>query len=382
MPIVIENGSSTRDFEDDGVEVEGDEAEVEGDEVEVEGDEAEVERDGAEIEGDGAEIEDDGAEIEDDGAEIEDDGTEIEGDKLREKGDESNLHQLNELCSTLFGSHYLCHSGHSGSHYFRHSGCALGRNPLVSHFSTLLTRIKKNNSWQQMFLGPLDQESIFVHQIQKKCRLVKIYARADNWYCDNIQSFHDYYSQRPSQLKNTIRRKEKKLTKAHDHHVEIISEAKGFEHYFSDYQRIYQLSWKGEETSFEFIKQVCLQAAAENKLRMGLLFIDGVAVAAQIWFVQQGTASIFKLAYDPQYQKYSVGSILSMALSQYVIDIDKVHTIEFGMGSEPYKKDWMDKCKKRVTLQVFNHKTMIGNLLAFRYIVLSKIKGWILAEKC
>jgi len=49
-----------------------------------------------------------------------------------------------------------------------------------------------------------------------------------------------------------------------------------------------------------------LAALAENKLRLGLLFVDEEPAAAQLWFLQvteshnehpQKTASIFKLAY-------------------------------------------------------------------------------------
>ncbi len=240
------------------------------------------------------------------------------------------------------------------------------------YFAILLKHISVNNSWQQMLLGPLEKDlSSFILSYFK---FAKIYNQADNWYCDNIQSFRLYYSQRPSQLKNTIKRKEKKLTKEHSYHVEIVDKKDVFDNYFSDYKRIYQLSWKDEEASFEFIKQVCLKAAEENKLRMGILFVNNQAVAVQLWFLHKGTASIFKLAYDPVFKAYSVGSILSMALTKHVIEQDKVCCIEFGMGSEPYKKDWMDKKRQRMTLQVFNERSFFGALLAVRYIIVVKIK--------
>lgn len=240
------------------------------------------------------------------------------------------------------------------------------------YFSILLTHIKENNSWQQMLIGPMGNKHS--QKILVGFKYSKIYSYADNWFVENIHSFNEYYNQRSSQLKNTLKRKEKKLVNSHDYHIKIITETEEFEHYFSNYQRIYQLSWKREEYSFAFIKKVCLLAAVENKLRMGVLFIDGQAVAVQLWFLQQGTASIFKLAYDPNYQQYSVGSILSMALSKHVIEQDAVTCIEFGMGSEPYKKDWMDKKRQRVTQQVFNERSFFGILLAVRYILLAKIK--------
>jgi len=246
------------------------------------------------------------------------------------------------------------------------------------YFNILFSHVCKKHSWYGMQLGAFNEQRSTYNEIVEQCKYVKTFSKTDNWYEDNIRSFEQYYDGRSSRLKNTVKRKTKQLAKKYDYQIKIISCEKRFGLFFPQYKAIYQKSWKGEEFSYDFIEKVCLKAIDENKLRFGLLFIDDIAVAAQIWFLQQGTASIFKLAYDPQYKQYSVGSILSMALSQQVIDIDKIHTIEFGMGSESYKKDWMSKCKKRATLQIFNHKTILGNILAFRYIALSKIKSWFL----
>jgi len=237
---------------------------------------------------------------------------------------------------------------------------------------TLLTYIKKNNAWQQMLLGPLADD--LSQLVSSHFSYAKTYAQADNWYHDNIADFNSYYQQRPSKLKNTIKRKQKKLTKASNYHTHIVSTEVEFLQFFPAYQAIYQASWKGDEYSFAFIKQVCLQAIQYNKLRMGLLFIEDKPVAMQLWFVQCQTASIFKLAYDPQYQQYSVGSILSMALSEHVIEQDEVSCIEFGMGGEAYKQDWMNEKRQRVTLQVFNERSLLGTLLAVRYMLPAKIK--------
>lgn len=248
------------------------------------------------------------------------------------------------------------------------------------HLEILFREVCAHNPWDKLTLGPLEFINYSALEKGKYNKYSKIYSETDNWYEDDIQSFQQYYDERPSRLKNTIKRREKQLIKKHKHHIKIVTCKKEFDLFFPCYKAIYEKSWKGEEYSYDFIELVCLQAINENRLRFGLIIVDNVAVAAQIWFLQRGTASIFKLAYDPLYQKFSVGSILSMALSQHVIDVDKIHTIEFGMGNEPYKKDWMSKCNKRITLQIFNHKTMIGNFLAFRYIALSKIKGWMLAK--
>ena len=243
----------------------------------------------------------------------------------------------------------------------------------------LLASINHENYWHQMLLGPIDEKTELASSIEQTFNYQRVYSQSINFFENNIANFEHYYADRPSQLRNTIRRREKKLAQAHQYHIEIIASKELFDKYFVDYQTIYQQSWKGEEYSFEFIEQVCLTAISKNQLRMGMLFVDNQPAAVQLWFIQAQIASIFKLAYSPQYQEFSVGSILSMALSKHVIEQDRVTAIEFGMGNERYKKDWMSKQRQRIVYQVFNHRTLRGNLAAIKYLLLVKIKRRLMA---
>jgi hypothetical protein len=208
------------------------------------------------------------------------------------------------------------------------------------------------------------------------------FSKTDNIYQENIYDYQAYYQQRPSQLRNTIKRREKKLKKAHNYRIEIITELADFSAAFNAYKLIYQQSWKNDEFSYNFIEQVCKSALAENKLRFGLLWVNEEPAAAQLWFLQSTnvddntsmkTASIFKLAYSPKYQEFSIGSLLSLALSEQVITKDKVTSIEFGMGSERYKHDWLTSKRTRQVLQVFNHQTIYGKLAIVRQLFLARL---------
>ena len=258
--------------------------------------------------------------------------------------------------------------------------------PCKGAMHQLLSNIDKHYQWLSMQLGDFD-EGIVEQAVLEYFPYQRLFSKTDNIYQTNIIDYSSYYHQRPSQLRNTIKRREKKLTKAHQYRIEIITNVEEFDLAFSAYKTIYQQSWKGDEYSFEFIKKVCLAALAENKLRFGLLFVGDEPAAAQLWFLQtaddsteqknngllQTTASIFKLAYTPKYQQYSVGSILSLALSEYVISRDKATIIEFGMGSEPYKKDWLTGKRTRRSYQVFNPTSIYGKLAIIRYIVIPRL---------
>lgn len=251
----------------------------------------------------------------------------------------------------------------------------------------LFVNIDKQYQWHSMQLGDFN-DGVVEQALLDYFPYQRLFSKTDNVYQTDIIDYSSYYQQRPSQLRNTIKRREKKLIKAHQYRTEIITNVEAFDLAFSAYKTIYQQSWKGDEYSFDFIEKVCLAALIENKLRFGLLFVDDEPAAAQLWFLQtadddsaeqknsellQTTASIFKLAYSPKYQQYSVGSILSLALSEHVISKDKATIIEFGMGSESYKKDWLTDKRTRRSYQVFNPKSIYGKLAIIRYIALPRL---------
>ena len=84
--------------------------------------------------------------------------------------------------------------------------------------------------------------------------------------------------------------------------------------------------------------------------RLAILYVEEQPIAAQIWFVHQGKASIFRLSYAREWRPYSPGTILTAYLMEYVIDTDKVTEIDFLTGNDAYKQDWMSERRERFVL--------------------------------
>lgn len=230
-------------------------------------------------------------------------------------------------------------------------------------FTDLIQAIKENTGCDKIRLGPLTQGDSWHRKVTVLPSLNTIFAQSDNWYTKQLVSIEEYLRARPSQLKNTIKRRIKKLDRENDWNIEYATDVESFQALFQDYKDIYQNSWKGNEYSYAFIESVCLSALTRNQLRLAVLYIDGKPAAAQIWFVVNKRASIFKLAYDPCYQSLSVGSILTMDLFTTVIEQDAVVEVEYGTGNEPYKKDWVDQLRQRVIIDIYNEHTLRGKLL-------------------
>jgi CelD/BcsL family acetyltransferase involved in cellulose biosynthesis len=195
--------------------------------------------------------------------------------------------------------------------------------------------------------------------------LASTYAQFDNWfYPTNGITAGEYFKSRPSQVRNTITRKLKKVQKEHKIDFHLYASGDDLAIGLKDYEKIYAQSWKEPEAYPEFIPQLLRRAAVDGCLRLGVLRVDGEPAAAQIWLLTGGRATIYKLAYDEKFAPLSVGSLLTKMMFDYVLDNEKVSEVDYGVGSEPYKLDWMSDCRHIVGLICFNRFSARGLLAA------------------
>ena len=198
--------------------------------------------------------------------------------------------------------------------------------------------------------------------------LINRYFQFENWYCDTDGTdFDTYYRQRPSQLRNTIKRKEKKVRREHDISIEIHENVT--DRLISHWNAIYANSWKEKERFPRFMSGFMRTCAALGILRLGVLYFDGAPAAAQVWITSGRRSIIYKLAYDETYAKWSVGSILTRDMMRRALDRDGVAEIDYGVGSEAYKQDWMTGCRHVVGIEGFNLKSPPGLCLAGKWLL-------------
>lgn len=192
----------------------------------------------------------------------------------------------------------------------------------------------------------------------------------ENHYLNlNGRSFDAYWEGRCGRLKNTVKRKSKKGV------VSIRIDQQFTDAAWADYELVYAKSWKPHEGSPEFLKNIAHQEATAGTLRLGFAYIDGQPVAAQFWTVENGIALVHKLAHDERYLSASPGTLLSAAMFQHVIDLDKVTQIDFGTGRDAYKRQWMEEVRPRYRIDLLwpNH---IANLPIIARRRLRQIRDW------
>jgi len=220
-------------------------------------------------------------------------------------------------------------------------------------------------NWDTLTLRAMAKQDVFnLLAILKKSALpcIPFFCFA-NWYLEvNQRSFNQYFSGLSSRVKNTVTRKTKQFNRLDGARVEIFQKGEELEEGIKAFEAVYALSWKEEETFPGFISGLMRMAAKQGALRLGVAYINDVAVAAQLWIVADNTAYIYKLAYDEKYKKLSIGSILTATLMRYVIDVDKVTCVDYLSGDDDYKKEWMSHRRERWGIMIFNWKSWRGFL--------------------
>lgn len=228
-------------------------------------------------------------------------------------------------------------------------------------------------STTRLILAPLAVDGTLytsvLRALQKGGWLADSFFCFGNWYTrDDLSSFTTYFGRRPAALRNTIVRARRKLERRNDFELRIHTEADTeLERAISDFETVYKKRWQRCEPYPAFIPGLCRIAAARGWLRLGVMHLDNLPVAAQLWLVAGGKAHIVKLPYDPAYGNLSVGSVLTAHLMQQVIDEDRVEEIDYLIGDDAYKRNWTPSRRERRGIVAFNPFSTRGLARAFHH---------------
>lgn len=182
-----------------------------------------------------------------------------------------------------------------------------------------------------------------------------------NWYLTGIRTWKDYLLSREGQLRSNIKRMSTKFAAAGGT-LELILGGHALERGLAAYEQVYAKSWKQPEPYPAFVPGLIRTCAERGWLRLGVAWLDGTPIAAQVWMVIDGKASIYKLAYDEAYKVHGAGTVLTAMLMEHVIEKDAVDEVDYLTGDDPYKKAWMSGRRERWGIIAYNPKTLGGIL--------------------
>ncbi len=196
---------------------------------------------------------------------------------------------------------------------------------------------------------------------------VHAYFQYGNWREPlNGRSFEAYLRDRGSSIRRTLPKKARRLDRSERARFRLVSNDDDLDTAIADYLKVYAASWKGEETHPDFIPTLIGEAARAGILRLGLLYVDGEPAATQLAFLSGDGIAMYKAAYDERFAADAAGGIVVLKVLEHVIDVDGVAEIDFGIGDEPYKQEWMSERQERWGILALNRRSARGRLIALR----------------
>lgn len=228
--------------------------------------------------------------------------------------------------------------------------------------------------WDAVHLKALDPDAAMTAALERSLGeaglIVQSYEGFGNWFEPTAGiSFQDYLARRPPALVNTVRRKERKLSRVDGLRFSVHAGPAEAGEGAAAYARVYANSWKQPEPYPRFMPALIEAAAGMGALRLGVVRIADEPVAAQVWITWQGKATIFKLAHDRRFDHLSVGSVLTMWMMRHALNEDRVAEVDFGVGDDPYKRTWLSQRRQRRGLLALNARTPRGGLGVLRHVV-------------
>ncbi len=162
-----------------------------------------------------------------------------------------------------------------------------------------------------------------------------------------------YLSQRRGKFRSELRRRERVLRR--DHEVTMrLATAETLEDDLGELFRLHELRWNGRsslsgQAARETLGEFAVLAQQRGWLRLGVLEVDGKAVAASLgWRVGDGFAG-YQGGFDPKWRNRSVGIVLVAFMIRSAIE-EGVAEFDFLLGGENYKRGFTSSERASTTL--------------------------------
>lgn len=182
-----------------------------------------------------------------------------------------------------------------------------------------------------------------------------------NWHVRVAgMDWQTYLDGRPGLLRSAIVRPTRKLVERLGATYRVIAGGDGLEDAIAAYEAVYARSWKEKEPFPDFVASHMRACAADATLRLGVMYLDGVPIAAQFWLLHGSWACVAKLAHDDAHRGLGAGTVLSALIVRHLLEVDRVTELDFGRGDDEYKKLWMPERRQRIGVLLANPRHLAG----------------------
>ena len=175
------------------------------------------------------------------------------------------------------------------------------------------------------------------------------FAHFGNWHQPSAGlDWRGYLAGRPGALRETVRRRLRDAERDASLTIEVLETPDAVEVGIGEYEAVYGRSWKEPEPYPRFNAELMRQTSHAGLLRLAVLRREGQAIAVQLWVVHDGVAAVLKLAHDEAFKPISPGTVLTAWMIRRLLEVERVDSIDFGRGDDPYKQLWTSERRQRI----------------------------------
>lgn len=212
----------------------------------------------------------------------------------------------------------------------------------------------------------------FLHGLRAAGLVVLRHDHAGHWHQAWPQrlGWDAYLATRPSQLRNTIRRRLAQAARGLAPEI-LAQPGAALEAGIAAFEAVRARSWKPAEPFPAFDAALMRAAAAHGILRLGILRRqeDGAPVAAQYWILDHGgrRALVPKLFHDEAARAESPGTILTALMIRDILAAQDIRALDFGRGDDDYKRMWVACRTQRIGVVLADPRHPAGALAILRH---------------
>jgi CelD/BcsL family acetyltransferase involved in cellulose biosynthesis len=100
----------------------------------------------------------------------------------------------------------------------------------------------------------------------------------------------------------------------------------------------------------EFLQRLASVLPSQGAMKIGILQVDGVDVAAQLWFERNGTIFLHYSGYEPEWSRFSVAMVVTSEIIRIGVERG-MRRVEFLRGTKQFKTRW--NTEQRVQTDVY-----------------------------
>ena len=153
--------------------------------------------------------------------------------------------------------------------------------------------------------------------------------------------WEQYLATLSSNLRQQVRRRERKLLAAHDVQIRLVHDPARLAEDFETFLRLHDARWEGSSTSFagergDFHREFAAVAFERGWLRLWIMEVDDAPVAAWYGFRFGGADWFRQAGRDPAWDRHNVGFVLLVRTIREAFE-DEMREYRFLRGDDAYK---------------------------------------------